>query len=296
MENVSKDAVEKHSKSEPHVRAIKFSKQENLDEENFREEVVMNSQIAKSFLRLNPADKNSLRLKFSTTYYVIKKERPFTDYPDLLKLQAKNGIENFGSSNGNADASAYFQETTYILFICGGIPVFKYFSIESVKVANSAGLKETLEKDFLRFGFKNYYDKLVGLNLDGASVNMARMNGLGKLVRNEAPWVEIVHCFNNGLELVIKDAFTTTTFYHNIDEMLTKLYYLYHKSPKRLQQLRELNDVYKKSIPKPTKAYGTLWVDFKFQAMERILGNYGPYMTNLKQLAHSDSQPKNEKK
>ena len=55
-ENVSKDAVEKHSKSEPHVRAIKLSKQE-IAEENFREEVVMNSQIAKSFLRLNPADK-----------------------------------------------------------------------------------------------------------------------------------------------------------------------------------------------------------------------------------------------
>ena len=247
-ENVSKDAVEKHSKSEPHVRGIKLSKQENLGEENFREEVVMNSQIAKSFLRLNPADKNSQQVKFNTTYYIIKKERPFTDYPDLLKLQAKNRIENFGSSYGNADASAYFgdfigkvlredlknlisksnyysvlsdgstdssvteQETIYILFICGGVPVLKYFSIESVKVADSAGLKETLEKAFLRFGFKNYYDKLVGLNLDGASVNMGRMNGLGKLVRDEAHWFDIVHCFNHRLELAIKVVFTTTTF------------------------------------------------------------------------------------
>ena len=85
-ENVSKDALEKHSKSEPRVSAIKLSKQESLDEENFREEVVMNSQIVKSFWRLNPADKNALRVKFNTTYYVIKKERPFTGYPDLLKL------------------------------------------------------------------------------------------------------------------------------------------------------------------------------------------------------------------
>ena len=97
-ENVSKDAVEKHSKREPHILAIKLSKQENLGEENFHEEVVMNSQIAKSFFKLNPADKNSLRLKFNTTYYIIKKERSFTVYPDLLKLQAKNGIENFSSS------------------------------------------------------------------------------------------------------------------------------------------------------------------------------------------------------
>ena len=222
-------------------------------------------------------------------------------------MHAKNGIENFGSSYGNTDASGYFgdyigkvlhedlknlisksnyylvlsdsstgsslteQETIYILFIDGGVPALKYFSIESVKVADSVGLEEFLENAFLRFGFKNYYDKLVGLNLDGASVNMGRMNGLGKLVRDEAPWVEIVHFFNHRLELAIKDAFTTAKFYHNIDEMLTKLYYLYQKSPKRLQQLRELDDAYEKSIPTPTKAYGTRWVDFKFQAMERIL-------------------------
>ena len=167
-----------------------------------------------------------------------------------------------------------------------------YFSIESVKVADSAGLKETIEKGFLRFGFKNYFDKLVGLNLDGASINMGKMNGFGKLVRDEAPWVEIVHCFNHRLELAIKDAFTTTTFYRTIDEMLTKLHYLYQKSPKSLQQLRELNDAYEKSIPKPTKAYGTRWVDSKFQATERILGNYEHYMTHLEQLAHSNSQPK----
>ena len=77
MENVSKDAVEKHSKSEPHVRGIKLSKQENLGEENFCEEVVMNSQIVKSFLRLNPGDKNLLLVKFNTTHYIIKKEMPF---------------------------------------------------------------------------------------------------------------------------------------------------------------------------------------------------------------------------
>ena len=191
-------------------------------------------------------------------------------------------------SDINTDSSVTRQETIHIVFICEGVPVLKYFSIETKKVADSAGLEETLEKAFLRFGFKNYYDKLVGLNLDGASVNMGRMNGLGKLIRDEAPWVEIVHCFNHRLELAIKDAFTTTTFYHNIDEMLTKLYYLYQKSPKRLQQLREFNDAYEKSIPKPTKAYGTQWMNFKLQAMERTLGNYGAYMTHLEQLAHSD--------
>ena len=123
---------------------------------------------------------------------------------------------------------------------------------------------------------------------------MGRMNGLGKLVRDEAPWVEIVHFFNHRLELAIKDAFTTAKFYHNIDEMLTKLYYFYQKNPKCLEQLRELNDAYEKSISMLTKAYGAWWADFKFQTMEIILGNYGPYMIHLEQLAHSDLQPKKQ--
>ena len=66
-ENVLKNVVEKHSKSEPHVLAKKLSKHEKFCEENFCEEVVMNSQIAMGFLKLNPPDKNSLQLKFNTT-------------------------------------------------------------------------------------------------------------------------------------------------------------------------------------------------------------------------------------
>ena len=41
--NVSKDAVEKHSKSEPCVLAKNLSKHENFCEKNFCEEVAMNS-------------------------------------------------------------------------------------------------------------------------------------------------------------------------------------------------------------------------------------------------------------
>ena len=128
--------------------------------------------------------------------------------------------------------------------------------------------------------------------MDGASINMGKHNSLNVLVRDEAPWVEVVHCFNHWLELAIKDAFTESTFYSNISEMLSKLYWLYQKSPKRLTQLKELSEAFEKSIPKPTKADGTRWIDFKFRAMEKVLENHDPYMTHLEQLAHTDSQLK----
>ena len=85
---------------------------------------------------------------------------------------------------------------------------------------------------------------------------MGRINGLGKLVRDEAPWVEIVHCFDHGLELAIKDAFTTTTFYHNIDKMLTKLYYFIRKARNVSNNLENLMMLTKNEFQSQQKPMG----------------------------------------
>ena len=43
--------------------------------EVYRDSVIMNLPLTKSFLRLNPADKDSLQAKFNTTYFILKKEK-----------------------------------------------------------------------------------------------------------------------------------------------------------------------------------------------------------------------------
>ena len=78
--------------------------------------------------------------------------------------------------------------------------------------------------------------------------------------------------------------------------MLSKLYWLYQKSSKSLTQRKESSEAFEKSISKPTKADGTRWINFKFPAMKKVLEDYGPYMTHLEQLAHTDSQLKNVRK
>ena len=42
-------------------------------------------------------DMESLKIEFNTAYYLAKKERPFTDLPDLLSLQKKK----IGGKNRN---------------------------------------------------------------------------------------------------------------------------------------------------------------------------------------------------
>ena len=85
-------------------------------------------------------------------------------------------------SDGSTDSAVTEQEIIYALSVCEGTPVLKYLSIEDVKNADAPYLKLTLEVSFNRFGITHYYDKLIGLNLDGASVNMGKHNGLNVLV------------------------------------------------------------------------------------------------------------------
>ena len=58
-----------------------------------------------------------------------------------------------------------------------------------------------------------YYNKLVGLNLVRVIVNIGKHNGLNVLVQDEGPWFEVVHYFNDLIELAIKDAFNESKFY-----------------------------------------------------------------------------------
>ena len=59
---------------------------------------------------MNPVDKDSLLAKFNTMYYVLKKERLFTEYPDLLNLQNKNRIIKLGVGDSTPGASGYFAD------------------------------------------------------------------------------------------------------------------------------------------------------------------------------------------
>ena len=87
-------------------------------------------------------------------------------------------------------------------------------------------------------------------------------NGVGVLMQADSPWLQVIHCFNHCFELAIKDASKNDNF-NKIDERLTKVYYLYQKSPKRLLELKRIAEAWEKSVPKPSKSYDTHWIDHK---------------------------------
>ena len=193
--------------------------------------------------------------------------------------------------DGSTDASVTEQELIYVLYLSkNGRPHVKFFNIESVKSADAEGLKSSLNESFERIGITNFGSRLHGLNVDGASVNTGIHNGLGALIKNElAPWLTVIHCFSHRLELAVKDSFKNSFFYE-IDTMLLKLYYLYKKSPKRLRELNQFGEIFEKVVPKPSKAADTRWIVHKLNAMEKVLSNYGVFITHLESLSQTDSQ------
>ena len=48
------------------------------------------------------------------------------------------------------------------------------------------------QTSYNRFGILKSEDNTVGLNTDGANVNMGQYTGLGKLIKDEASWLEVV--------------------------------------------------------------------------------------------------------
>ncbi|CAB3989418.1 zinc finger 862-like [Paramuricea clavata] len=146
--------------------------------------------------------------------------------------------------DGSTDTSVKSQELFYVLYIQkDGRATCKLMSVETADNKDAAGLKQAMTEAFARFGIVNFECKLAATGLDGASVNMGRNTGLAARLKEIAPWLTAVHCFNHHLELAAADAFNVT-FFAQLDEMLRQLFSLYQKSPKKLRELKKLAEAY----------------------------------------------------
>ena len=158
----------------------------------------------------------------------------------------------------------------YVLSLLCGKPMFKFLSIELANNANAEGIQSCIKETFEWVEVLEFSKKVNALNVNGAAVNTSAHHGVGILVKESSPWLQVIHCFNHRLELSVKDAFKTDTFV-KIDEMLMKLYYLYQKWPKWLRELKHTSEAWEKSAPKPSKSHGTCWIDLKLKSMQIVL-------------------------
>ena len=81
------DSLKKHFAGVPHKEAIDSSQREKLGAGKYITKVVEEMLIGKGLKRMCTDVKKALLVKFNTAYLLEKKERPFSDYPDLQSTE-----------------------------------------------------------------------------------------------------------------------------------------------------------------------------------------------------------------
>ena len=138
-----------------------------------------------------------------------KTDRAAASFVNVIDQSMKDSfVEDLLSANyyslltdGSTDASILEQEGFYVLFLSKkGEPVVKFFSIQTPDHAHAEGLKKCLENAFHSINIVSKYQCLANLNVDGASINTGVHGGLDVKMKESAPWINVIHCFNHSLD------------------------------------------------------------------------------------------------
>ena len=86
LQSVKKDSIQKHLEREAHKKANELEQKRQLGAVGFKEKVVKDTQIGRGLTKTREKDLETLRICFNSAYYLVKQERPFSDYPNLITL------------------------------------------------------------------------------------------------------------------------------------------------------------------------------------------------------------------
>ena len=182
----------------------------------------------------------------------------------------------------------------------------RYFCVLEPTKADTDGLVECLCRTLKSMGIENLLEResvclsthelpvLVGCGTDGASVNLSDQNGMRGKLQAALPWLYWAWCYAHRLELACKDAFSSHLF-HDIDDMLLRLYYIYKKTHRKCREHSDLIDDLKEvfEFPEggnlPVRAHGSRWITYKRKALQRVVDRYGAYLNHLATLTEDTS-------
>ena len=90
------------------------------------------------------------------------------------------------------------------------MPTARYFSIV-YNVANASGIVFSIEDAFKGANCKDF-DKLVGMNIDDASMNLGTHKGMSMFLKEKGPQIQWSTVFDHHVELALEGAFKTPSF------------------------------------------------------------------------------------
>ena len=145
-------------------------------------------------------------------------------------------------ADGSTDSSVIEQEAVYIRYVYEGQAKTELLQLIDVEHSTSQGVLAGIYKalDLAGIGPEVQKKKLVGLNLDGASVNMGIKNGVQRLMKDILPQILVNHCINHNLELAVLDLKKSEEHLQNFETTVKNIFNFYHWSPKRRRELSNI--------------------------------------------------------
>ncbi len=170
-------------------------------------------------------------------------------------------------------------------------------SIELEEGTTADAIYKALKKSLLEDGLDDEYLKshLICLTTDGASVMTGRESGLITRLKKDYTLLESIHCLAHRLELSVNDALKSVTGCNHFEIFISKLYTLYHQSPKNARELAEAASQVNVSLLKMGKKITIRWVASSFVTVQAVWRDYPALVAQMKKAAEDESRSDGER-
>ena len=264
---------------------------------------------------------------FGSAYFLMKRERPFTDFPHLIDLQQSNGL-NMGSvlhsritaadicdrignemrqklvsaikSSGEKIGVMIDEATTKsqkpALVIClrvvlNGIPTSMYLDLVELKKTDSQTIVNSLLGSLKKLGMDTEYlkDHLICFASDEASVMTGRVSGVATKLKEIFPTIIFWHCANHKLELAVNDCVASVAGINHFKIFMDKLYSIYSASPKNRIELQQAASALDSELQKIGRILDTRWVSSSYRATSAVIRSFSSLAKHMK-IASDDKE------
>lgn len=213
-------------------------------------------------------------------HYIAKEER--------RKMREKLSKSKFISvmSDGSLDSAVMEEEIVFVRSAREGKVSVDFVGVKSVPKPDAISIADAVNFIMTNEISAEWKSKLVALTTDGAAVMTGAKRGVVTRLRADRPHVLGVHCMSHRLELAFSDALKSSPMARKVEDLLSGLYSLYHKSGVHRASLKKCFGELNMTSLMPTRVGGTRWLPHLHKAVDHFLRGYAAFISHLQKVCH----------
>ena len=184
------------------------------------------------------------------------------------------------------DVANIEELSVYCRWVENGVPVEHFMEILPLKKTNAQSiysvLLDWLKKKDLQCS------KLIGMGFDGAATFAGKKSGVQARLKKHAPHSVFVHCHK--CQLACVQSANITEGIKHVYTTLTTLWKFFHYSPKRCQNLKEIQKVLDIPELKIVKPSDTRWLSHE-KCVSTVKKCYGAIVSALETIYQESNKP-----